>query len=255
MENLVDDLNVAFHKARNKGVSITNPSIPILYFGDLTKYLESEIKIITVGLNPSHIEFPEYSRFTRFADAESLDTTKKWSKSEVATYLQSLNDYFKHNPYSWFDSFEPVLNGLNASYYPTLDPNTAIHTDLCSPFATDITWSKLSVRNRNVLRADGIPIWHRLTEILKPDMTLVSIARMRLKSIKFRASTWKKFTSIYEKKDGTPRSKPYDIEVAKSQIGDKNGHLVFGPAAQKPFGTLSTGHKRIVGGRLLDLFD
>ena len=163
MDKLINDLNSAFHKARIKGVPITHPSIPILFFGDLAKYRNSDLKVITVGLNPSHIEFPTHSRFTRFLDAESLDTSKKWSGPEVTTYLHSLSEYFKHNPYSWFDSFESILNGMHTSYYPNIEHNTALHTDLCSPFSTDITWSKLSVRYRNVLRSDGISIWHRLT--------------------------------------------------------------------------------------------
>ncbi len=32
---------------------IVKPSIPILFFGDSEKYFESELKVITVGLNPS----------------------------------------------------------------------------------------------------------------------------------------------------------------------------------------------------------
>lgn len=253
MDELINDLNTAFNQASNKGAPITYPSIPILFFGDLVKYQSSDLKIITVGLNPSHNEFPKCSRFTRFSESESLDTTKQWSKSDVLTYLTSLNDYFKHNPYNWFDSFEPLLNGMHSSYYPNGEHNTALHTDLCSPFATDITWSKLSISYRNILRTEGMRFWHRLVEILKPDMIVISVARKYLRSIRFRKSSWKKHTTMYEKKDGTLRSKPYDIEVAKSQIGAKKGYLVFGEAAQKPFGTLSTGYKGIIGERLLDL--
>lgn len=36
---------------------VVNPAIPILYFGDVNAYFKSEIKIITVGKNPSSIEF------------------------------------------------------------------------------------------------------------------------------------------------------------------------------------------------------
>lgn len=255
MKDLVNHLNSAFNQAKSKGAPITNPSLPILYFGDHEKYRQSSLKVITVGLNPSYHEFPSHSRFSRFKKAESLDTSKPWSKPQVSTYITSLNDYFKQNPYNWFDSFEPILNGMHASYYPNTEHNTALHTDLCSPFATDITWSKLSVRYRNVLRTDGVRIWHRLVEILKPDIIMLSITRKYLSLIRFRKSTWKKHTSIFLKKDGSSRSKPYDIEVAKSQIVDKKGYLVYGEAAQKPFGTLSTGYKEIVGERLLDLFD
>ena len=33
--------------------NVVNPSIPILWFGDMKAYEESELKIVTVGLNPS----------------------------------------------------------------------------------------------------------------------------------------------------------------------------------------------------------
>lgn len=45
-----------FNQFKNEKV-IVNPSIPILYFGDLDQYLKSPIKIITVGKNPSNNEF------------------------------------------------------------------------------------------------------------------------------------------------------------------------------------------------------
>ena len=87
MDELINDLNSAFNQARNKGTPITFPSIPIFFFGDLIKYQRSDLKVITVGLNPSHNEFPTYSRFTRFVEADSLDITKQWSESEVLTTL------------------------------------------------------------------------------------------------------------------------------------------------------------------------
>ena len=38
---------------------VVRPSIPILFFGDSEAYERSERRIITVGLNPSRLEFPE----------------------------------------------------------------------------------------------------------------------------------------------------------------------------------------------------
>src|ERR1700674_3514038 len=46
---------------------LVKPSIPILFFGDSNRYFSSELKVITVGLNPSRIEFPEKDRFSRFS--------------------------------------------------------------------------------------------------------------------------------------------------------------------------------------------
>ena len=55
-------------------------SIPIVYFGNLQSYLDSRTRIVTVGLNPSGVEFDE-DRFgpevksslpTRHAGARAL---------------------------------------------------------------------------------------------------------------------------------------------------------------------------------------
>ena len=36
---------------------VVSPSLPILYFGDLASYEKSDLKIVTVGKNPSDNEF------------------------------------------------------------------------------------------------------------------------------------------------------------------------------------------------------
>lgn len=38
---------------------VVEPSIPILYFGDLRSYEDSSPRVVTVALNPSRKEFPE----------------------------------------------------------------------------------------------------------------------------------------------------------------------------------------------------
>lgn len=253
LQDLINDARVSHNHHRRNGIPIVHPSIPILYFGDKKQYHESALKIITVGLSPSHNEFPVRDRFDRFKNAENLDLTQEWSEEEVDIYLNSLNNYFKHRPYNWFDSFEPILNGIHASYYPNTEENRALHTDICSPHATSPTWSKLGESHQDALRFEGERYWHRLVETLKPDIVLVSVARKYLNMIRFRKTRWKVFTSIFTKKDGSPRSKPYDIEIAECEVGDNKGFLVFGQAAQLPFGTLSTGYKGVVGERLLEL--
>ena len=148
-----------------------------------------------------------------------------------------------------------MLNGMSTSFYPNEEVSTALHTDICSPHATYPTWSKLGEVQQNTLKSEGGNIWHRLVEILNPDLVLISVARKYTNQIKFRKSKWKTYASIKNKKDGTPRSKPYYVEIADSLIGDKIGYLVFGQAAQMPFGTLSTGYKEEVGEKLLELLN
>lgn len=46
-----------YFKQLNYKHSIVSNSVPIIWFGNVEKYLESELKVITVSLNPSDIEF------------------------------------------------------------------------------------------------------------------------------------------------------------------------------------------------------
>ncbi len=43
--------------ASRQTTTVVHPSMPILYYGDLDRYFASELRIITVGLNPSREEF------------------------------------------------------------------------------------------------------------------------------------------------------------------------------------------------------
>ena len=36
---------------------IVSPSIPIIWFGDIEKYMRSKLKVVTIALNPSNREF------------------------------------------------------------------------------------------------------------------------------------------------------------------------------------------------------
>jgi len=185
-------------KHGGNSLPLTFPSIPILYFGDVESYKKSEHKIITIGLSPSHNEFPYPNRLTRFKNIEKLDLNSNWSNQDIDIYLNSLNMYFKHKPYNWFDSFEPILNGMLASYYPG-KINTALHTDICSPHATYPTWSKLGETQQNTLRNEGKQFWNRLVEILQPDLMMISIARKHTKMIRYRRSKWETFFRISKK--------------------------------------------------------
>jgi hypothetical protein len=253
MKELVNDIMLSFNQLREKQKNITYPSIPILYFGDYAQYQKSNPKIVTVSLNPPLNEFPTDSRFTRFPEIEDLDISDILTENDVTTYLGSLNNYFKHEPNDWFDSYDPVLNGMNTSYYPNTAENNAIHTNLCSTFATDLTWNKLKGSTKYTLSREGRKFWHRLIEILEPEMIIFSIARKYLDRVMFKRTGWEVFTSVTRKKDGSPRSKPYDVEVAESRIGDKKMYLVFAKAAIQPFGFLSSDIKLRLGEELNSL--
>ena len=77
-----------------------------------------------------------------------------------------------------------MLNGLGASFYEG-KPSTALHTDICSPVATDPTWSGLDWGEQKALEKEGGPLWHGLLEVLRPQVVTLSVASHHLSRIQF----------------------------------------------------------------------
>ena len=223
-------------------------AIPILFFGDSQRYADSPVRIITVGLNPSDAEFPG-ATLARFPlAAERLD-------GDTATYLRSLDGYFRTRAYEWFGSFEPILRGLGASYRDGAAA-TALHTDLCSPLATRPTWTELTPpRLQANLIAEGSPLWHDLIVALEPDVVLISVRRAYLELVRFaRADGADARLSLVDKKDGTKRRRPYNVDAVWRRLSaNKKALFVSGEAAQTPFGTLATSQKELLGRWVGDL--
>lgn len=228
---------------------VTNPGVPILYFGDLEAYLASARRILTVGLNPSHEEFPSSEPFRRFPLVAHLETNKLGS-SDIGSYVCALNEYFRRNPYrSWFGTFEPLLQGVGASYYlGTGSRSVSLHTDLCSPVATDPTWRGLTPSQRGKLMAHGRPLWHALVRALRPDVLVVSVAQQHLANIEFERVGEK--SEIFR----IERSRPYSVVAQWLRLTPNNqALLVFGRAAQRPFGTVSAEDRRRIGRRIEEI--
>jgi hypothetical protein len=221
---------------------VIRPAIPILFFGDSEKYFSSPIRIITAGLNPSCKEFPEDDRFKRFPAARDL--ISKDGNGAGQRHLAALNAYFSTDPYKeWFSCYEPILNGLGCSYYAGRQ-HTALQTDFCSPIATFPTWRRLSREEQFALAAEGSGnnLWHSLIEILHPDIILISIAERYVRQIKFRP------ISASEVIWRVDRKNPYDVWAEWVTVHpSKPTLLVFGRAAQKPFGKITNSKKVELG--------
>lgn len=223
---------------------VVKPSIPILFFGNCDRYSASDLRVITVGLNPSRIEFPGENRFRRFNGARKVYPSIL-AGSYYDEYWHALRDYFlepPNCPYEpWFNSFEPLLAGLDCSYYGKAS-NTALHTDLCSPLATDSTWNKLPRETQMDLIECGAPLWHSLVGWLSPHLIIVSVARSHLNRVKFpQQDGWSVAHTI-------ERTNPYTVEITKLRLPDgRIANLVFGKAANKPFGTVSNTDKLKIG--------
>ena len=233
----------AFDRAANRSCRVT-PAAPILFFGELDAYLASPLRVVTVGLNPSLHEFPVGEPFRRFPLAEG--------NREPSCYLDAMSAYFSTDPYrGWFNAFEPLLNGLGASYY-TGATSTALHTDICSPVATDPTWSRLDKADRAALEADGGPLWRILLDELRPQIVAISVAKAHLERIGFAAlSDWEIVHVFRRKSDGKPRSRPYEIRRRWYDVGGERSLFGFGTAGLKPFQLLADRQKRKTGELIL----
>ena len=227
------------------------PAVPILFFGDLQAYCTSETRVLTIGKNPSLEEFPAGSPFGRFPLAENITA----DASDV--YLDALCAYFRADscPYrDWFNAYEPFLNGMEASYYDG-QPSTALHTDICSPVATDPTWSRLDRDQWRALEQDGVPLWHDLLNILKPQVVAISVAEDHLKKIQFRAlSDWVDVHVFERTKDDLPRVTPFKVQSRWHEVNGEPSLFVFGQAAEKPFGLLGDRQKREAGVIVQEVF-
>ena len=222
--------------------SRVSPSLPILFFGNLHAYYSSRMRILTVGLNPSLHEFPVDSPFRRFPLARGVTV------SEPGCYLEALSAYFRTDPYrGWFSTFEPLLNGVEASYYEG-QPSTVLHTDICSPVATDPTWSGLDPAVRKALEKDGGPLWHSLLKALRPQIVILSVARRHLSRIRFKVLSGWRVVHVFERTQaGAPRKQPVMVSARWCEISGEPSLLVFVPAAQKPLGRLGSVQKREAG--------
>ena len=249
MQHLSEQVALAwatFDSAAGSACRVT-PAAPILFFGDLDAYRTSPLRVVTVGLNPSLHEFPAGTPFRRFPLAESN------RDRDLSRYLDAMSAYFRTNPYrGWFVSFERLLNGLGAGYYGD-EASTALHTDICSPVATNPTWSRLDKTDRAALEADGGPLWHMLLDELRPQIVVLSVAKSHLERIAFAPSTdWECIHAFTRTGDGSLRSRPYAVCKRWYQVGGAPTLCVFGAAAQKPFGLLADSQKRKAGELLLE---
>jgi hypothetical protein len=226
------------------------PSIPILFFGDLVRYLRSPRRVITVGLNPSNQEFPHDDPWLRFPRGAALaaDTLDDEARS---LYLEELSRYFETNPYrKWFDrSFEPLLHGLDASYYANA-ASVALHTDIASSVATNPTWSKLK-RPKRALHQDGAELWRTLADLLAPDVIVISVAREHLAAVSpLPLEQWEELTRV-------ERERPFIVSAREMTVagGGKRTLVVFGRCTNVPFGSVSFSQREWIGRQIAARLD
>lgn len=261
-----------FKKWQRNTELVVPDSIPVLYFGDSEAYQNSPIKVVTVGLNPSDKEFPKRNSIKRFRH-ESLDLCGSYDDAFTQRYRQILDRYYLTCPYEWFDdAYGEVLEGFGASYYPGV-PITALHTDIATPIPTNPTWSGIGnskkdkywqqhIKIKDDISAEGLDIFRALIEMLQPDILFVSVQRKHLNRLPndriVRVGEAETLFTIPEKKDGTPRTKSYEVLLQKySLVAEQSQKMtvIYGEAAQLPFGTISNENKFEIGKRTREWYD
>ena len=228
-----------YFESTSRHAFVVRPSMPILYFGNSRAYSDSAIRIVTVGLNPSHEEFPGSSPWLRFPGGENCN-----SRNTGEGYLKLLDDYYGPQAYMrWFGSYERVLSGMEASYFSGAR-HTVLHTDVCSVLATNPTWSRLQDPDTAVLESFGGPLWRELIQALRPHVIIASIAEHRLQTMGQLGPA--SVLHVVE------RGNPYQAIVREVITGSHTALLLFGRAANTPFGTVSDVDKRVIGRRMLE---
>lgn len=218
---------------------IIEPSIPILFFGDIDEYFSSKIKIVTAATNPSDREFKSNLNsdlsFFRFPQQKLNDNN-----------YTALKNYFKEYAYDWFDkSFEPILNGIKSSYYSNTGfSNRAIHTDICSPLATTKKWSKLNNNEANQLKKVGQEIWKELIGIMQPDILLTSVQKsIKVQMLGVSGTLFWDSKSNAERnnhedlrENNEPRIQPYKVYINDYLLkSGKKTKVIYGRGNQYPF--------------------
>lgn len=230
-------------------------TIPIDWFGNRNEHEQSDIRIVTVGLNPSDIEFKESDKATTYS------TKYRFPNAQMGvptTYPRAWNEYFTYNPYNWFNNFERVLQGTGGSYgghspegigehdHPT---RRAIHTDLCSSDATLPTWSQLSHAAQKAIAQVGIPRWQEQMKQLRPDIIIMSVAKEYWS--KLPITDISDLYLITETKNGTKRERP--VVIRKGCY--KGALVILGVTRNTPFGSVCKEEQKHIGELILQAFN
>lgn len=236
---------------------------PIMFVGDVDAYKQSEIKIITVALNPSKNGADPDVRAREFPEWFGIDNATLSKNPEK--YLKGLQEYFEKDPATaYFRAFEPILNGMETNYYSPGKlghesyHNRALHTDLCSQLTTEPNWGGLENDVKKSLAKTSSDLWIKLVKGLKPDLILVSFGTAYLKWLKLELCdgtkrvkdlrTWDKICEV-------PGKKPYIVNGLLHKIDLKQpptGLIVHGRNSTfgQPFNTAS-GNKKEIGSNIL----
>lgn len=210
LSKLIDQYFEEHHRMQKRdSLNNTNPpiiptdSIPIMWHGDLEKFLQSEYKVITLSINPHFRAFHKDEAHFDMDLVRRLSKKKELQDNEKLELIQQYNTYFNQQRYdakadNVFSRYEDILNSLNCSYFETKEyTNQALHLDLLSPLATNPLWSKLDKNVQKALLENGPVLNIGLIQFLNPDLIVASVNKnILMKTLKID-STWNR-TMFYK---------------------------------------------------------
>ena len=138
-------------------------STPVVSFGN-----PQTAEMVTVGINPSSLEFLEGKKVKKLLKPESkrlidteilnLKSPKSLSKEEAISVITGCYQYFDKNPYEWFNHLEKYANNyFGYSYFRKEGErqSSAAHLDLVQ-WATDPVWGGINnlTTRQNLLKSD-----------------------------------------------------------------------------------------------------
>ncbi len=164
-------------------------SIPIMWHGHLDRYQHSELKVVSVSINPHHRAFQEENPQFDLNLINQIVQNKVLSNKDIDSLIKQYDFYFERNQVlmntdTVFKTYESILNAFDASYLPDwTHPNQALHLDMFTPLATNPTWSKLKKQFPDFaqgLEQRGKRLFRKLVDILNPDLILISLQKQSI---------------------------------------------------------------------------
>lgn len=233
---------------------VIQDKMPIPFFGDVSAYMQSRYRIVTVAINPNEDGFRCTSIKPPPSPNENFSLSAKETEQRLSSYFNERQE--ERNLPKWFTSYKHILKGAESPYIPDGDDglNTALHVDLYSAIATTPTWGGLHQEEKDVLLPKGRELFKRLIGILKPDLVFVSLRREEIAHQwgKFPTAEdsngWEILVSFNTRADHSPRVPAYNVLIKKHVYGRHPTLIVFGdPMRGQPFGEISKEQRVEIG--------
>jgi hypothetical protein len=168
LAELVDAAWIEWSRARHAhGDVVPEQSAPVLWFGDLERYLASPSRIVTIGVNPGPGTFPQDGQWQFYPDLAG------GNRPGLAAYVTAMSGFPLS---SWFPGWNGLLAPLGARYPQAVDGNAPLHLDL-TPICTSWVFSdsRVAPAARQALLEHGMVILSQLLGILRPEFAFLSV--------------------------------------------------------------------------------